>query len=311
MSAKTLDQRGLLPPTLVFWGLLAVIAIWAVWPTIIDFSYRWNEDPTYSHGYIVPLFSLWLLWSKRDKIRALPFQPSWWGITIMILGVALLATGDLLYFRWLNGVALLVLLAGAAAAVGGGRLLALVAPAVAFLIFMIPLPFRIETAMRGPLQRVATISSTFFMQAIGLPAIQQGNVIDVDGSLIGVEEACSGLKMMITFVALATGLVMVIRRPLLDKMVILASAVPIAIISNVIRVTVTGILYVTVGSKVAEFVYHDIAGFLMMPLGVGLMWLEMILLEHLFVEPKATLPRPLDPILGGGSTRSAGGMGRV
>jgi exosortase len=311
MSAPSPQPRGPLPtPTLALWGLLAAAATWACWPALVEMSQRWAEDPTYSHGYLVPAFALALLWMRRDRLQAVPIQPSWWGATIVVLGIALLAAGDRFYVRWLGGAGYLLMLAGAAAAVGGGRLLALAAPAVAYLVFMIPLPYRVESAMRAPLQRVASTASTFFMQAIGLPAIQRGNVIDVDGALIGVEEACSGLKMMITFVALAVGMVMVIRRPWIDKLVILASAVPIAIVSNVIRVAVTGVLHVTVGGKVAEFVYHDVAGFLMMPLGVALMWLLMVVMEHLFVEAEPSLPTPLDPMLGAGR-RPAGRIGRA
>jgi exosortase len=312
MDATTPGTRGGTPtPTLALWGVLAAAAVWAVWPALAEMSNRW-QNPTYSHAYLVPVFSLVLLWLKRDELRAVPLRPSWWGVTVLVLGVALLAVGDRFFIRWLSGASLPILLAGAALVVGGTRLLGLVAPAVAFLIFMVPIPYRVETLMRAPLQRLATTTSTFFMQAIGLPAIQQGNVIDVNGNQIGVAEACSGLKMMITFVTLAVGMVMIIRRPWTDKLVILASAVPIAVISNVIRVTVTGILYYTVGDKVAEFVYHDIAGFLMMPLGVALMWLLMVVLEHLFVEPAPALPTPLDPVLAAGvPRRSAGGMGRA
>jgi exosortase len=309
MNQSSAPRWGLpLTPTLVGWAVLSTVATWAVWPVLVEMNQRWIEDPTYSHGHLVPVFALILLWMRRRALREVPLRPSWWGVTLTVLGMALLAAGDRFYVRWLSGAAYLVLLAGAAAAVGGGRLLALVAPAIGYLVFMIPLPFRIESAMRAPLQRIASTASTFFMQAIGLPAIQRGNVIDVDGALIGVEEACSGLKMMITFVALAVGMVMVIRRPWIDKLVILASAVPIAIVSNVIRVAVTGVLHVTVGGKVAEFVYHDVAGYLMMPLGVALMWLLMVVMEHLFVETEPTLPRPLDPVLTAGG-RSAGRIG--
>jgi exosortase/archaeosortase family protein len=111
---------------------------------------------------------------------------------------------------------------------------------------------------------------------------------------------------------LAAGLVLVIRRPLLDKIVILLSAPLIAIISNIIRITVTGILHVTIGEQVAEWVYHDVSGWLMMPLGVGLMWLEMKILENLFVERPPSASRPIAAVLAPGLERSpVRGIGRT
>lgn len=297
MSLETTQNGGRTTPAVAVWAVLALVTVWAAWPALEDISGVWAEDPTYSHGYIVPLFSLWLLWMKRDELMRAPVRPSWWGVLVVCLGMASLYAGAMYTIRWLTGFAFVLFLLGGALVAGGWGLTRLMWPAIGFLVFMIPLPYRISTAMRSPLQRFASIASTFFMQMIGLPAIREGNVITVNEAQIGVAEACSGLKMLITFVALAVGMVLVIKRPLLDKLVILASAVPIAIISNIIRVTVTGILYVTVGGKVAEFVYHDLAGFLMMPLGVGLMWLELWVLEHLFVEKDTEVRVPLDPLM--------------
>jgi exosortase len=283
----------------------------------MDMALRWSTDPTYSHGYIVPLFALGLLWLKRKEMLSTPLQPNWWGVLLIVLAAAIQLTGSFLYFRWLSGASLLVYLAGASVLLGGRRLLGLTWQAIAFLVFMIPLPYRVESALRNPLRRVATVASTILMQTIGLPATYEGNVIEVIGrndqiQKIGVAEVCSGLSMLMTFFALAAGLVLVIRRPLLDKIVILLSAPLIAIISNIIRITVTGILHVTIGEQVAEWVYHDVSGWLMMPLGVGLMWLEMKILENLFVERPPSASRPIAAVLAPGLERSpVRGIGRT
>ncbi len=103
---------------------------------------------------------------------------------------------------------------------------------------MIPLPYRYSTALSGPLQHIATVCSTFIMQVIGLPALAEGNIITIDDAQIGVVEACSGLRMLVVFFALAAAVVVVSRRPLLDKFIVLASAAPIAVVSNIVRVAV-------------------------------------------------------------------------
>lgn len=298
MSDQPAVNRGVTPQAILVWIVLAAVATWAVWrPSVIEMFHKWWVDPTYSHGYLVPFFSLGLLWFWRDKWMTVEWKPSWWGVLLIALGVGIQFLGSFMFWRWFQGAALLVYLAGITLVLGGWRPLRIVWPAIGFLVFMIPMPYRIEEAMRAPLQRFATMASTFLLQLIGMPALSEGNVILINEHELGVAEACSGLKMLITFFALATGFVLLVKRPYLDKAIILLSAVPIAVISNVIRITVTGILYVTVGEKTAEFVYHDLAGYLMMPLGIALMWLEMVILDHLFVERKEQDPRDLRPFV--------------
>jgi len=102
-------------------------------------------------------------------------------------------------------------------------------------------------------------------------------------------DACNGLGMLVTFFALTTGVAIVLNRPLLDKLVIVASAVPIALLANIVRITVTGILYEKVGGEVAMMVYHGLVGWLMTPLALVLTMGELIIFSHLLVE---RLPEP-------------------
>ena len=155
-------------------------------------------------------------------------------------------------------------------------------------VFMIPLPFRLEVALGAPLQRAAAWCSTCLLQMLGQPAIAEGNVIALRSSRLGVVEACNGLGMLVTFSAMATAVALVIDRPWLDRLVIVLSAVPISFIANVSRITATGLLQETVGHDVAGVVYHDLAGWLMMPLALVLLWGELRLLSHLLVD----LPGP-------------------
>ena len=144
-----------------------------------------------------------------------------------------------------------------------------------FLAFMIPLPYRVATSMSGPLQRLATITSTFVMQTCGLPALAEGNVILLNDVEIGIVEACSGLRMLVVFFALATAVALVARRPLLDRMVVLVSAVPIALVANIVRITATGVLHEFVDSATANAFFHDVAGWFMMPLALVMLGIEL------------------------------------
>ena len=192
------------------------------------------------------------------------------------------------YFRvgTLEGLALLPYLGGLALLLGGWRILEWAWPSIAFLAFMIPLPWRVENALGPPLQSIATTVSTYLLQTLGFMAFAEGNVIQLNEARIGVVEACSGLSMLITFIALSTAAALVVKRPLLDRIVLVASSIPVALLANIIRITVTGILHETVGGHVADTFYHDLAGWLMIPLALILYWFEIWILSRLLIETK-------------------------
>jgi exosortase len=273
--------------------VLAAGLAWAYWPVLTAMARRWQDDSRYAHGYLVPAFALVLLWMRRGRLAAAESRPSWWGVAAILAGSAIRLVGAYFYIDWLDAISLLPCLAGVALLLGGRATLAWSWPAVAFLGFMVPLPYRLEMALGWPLQRLATEASTYIMQTCGLSAIGEGNVITLESGQIGVVEACSGLSMMILFFAIATGVALVVRRPLLDRLLIVASALPIALISNIARITVTGLLQEAFGARLAHLVFHDLAGYLMMPLALVLLWLELTLLARLLIEVPAARQVPV------------------
>jgi exosortase len=281
-------------------GLVALGLGWAYWPTLVDMAKRWSVDPRYSHGSLVPLFALYLLWARRGGFAASSCRPSWWGAPLVALGAALNFFGAYFYVEWFQFLSLIPSMAGLAAAAGGWPAFRWSLPSIAYLFFMMPLPYRVELALGAPLQRIATVASTYGLQTMGLPAVAEGNIILMDDARIGVVEACNGLGMLFMFFAFAFAAALVLQRSLADKIVIILSAAPIALLANVARITVTGLLHHTVGGKVADAVYHDLAGWLMMPLALGALWLELLLLSRLFVEapPAPAEARPIDLIEG-------------
>jgi exosortase len=256
----------------------AVTVVWAYWTTLADIVERWILDPQYSHGFLVPLFSGFLLWTRRAQLAAADFRPRWWGVGIVLIAAAMRMTSHFLYQPWLDTGSLLLSLVGIAAAAGGRRALVWAGPAILFLGFMLPLPYRVQTALGGTLQRIATIISTYAIQTFGVPAVSEGNVILLTDTKLGVVEACNGLSMLITFFALSTAVAIVAKRSVLEKVVIVLSALPIAVLANVARITVTGILFEAAQGDLARAVFHDLAGWLMMPLALAMLFVELIVL---------------------------------
>ena len=109
-------------------------------------------------------------------------------------------------------------------------------------------------------------------------------MIQLNKARIGVVEACSGLSMLITFIALSTGMALVVKRPLLDKIVLVLGAIPVALVANIARITLTGILHETAGGQVADHFYHDLAGWVMIPFALFLYWCVIWIFSHILVE---------------------------
>jgi exosortase len=277
---------------LVGLGLTAVV-VFVFWPTLAEMADRWANDSRYSHGYFVPLFAAYLLWSRRRMLDGADPKPSWWGLPVLAVGLLVRAAGTALYLDFLSAVALLPTLTGVVLLAGGRTALKWSWPAIAFLAFMVPLPFRVEVALAYPLQRIATLASTYALETLGFFVVAEGNTIRMGDVRLGVVEACNGLSMLVVFFALSTAMAIVVRRPWYDKLVLVASAIPIALAANIIRITVTGVLHKTAGSEIADLVFHDLAGWLMMPLALSMLWVEMKILA--WVIQDVARPAPAAP----------------
>ena len=271
-------------------ALTAAALLWAFWTTLVDLAQTWSHNPQYTHGWLVPAFAAFLLWTRRGKLDLAACRPSYWGLPLIAFGLGLRLYATYAFYGSLEPLALLPCIAGLVLLFGGRAAWGWAWPAVLFLGFMIPLPYSVSVAMSGPLQRLATIVSTFVMQTLGMPALDEGNVIQLNDQRIGVVEACSGLRMLVVFFAMSTAVVMVVKRHWMDKAIIVLSAVPIAIISNIVRVTLTGVMYEMGKNEMAHQFFHDVAGWFMMPLALGMLWLELGVMRRLFIDAAAATP---------------------
>lgn len=267
-------------------GLVLSLLAWAYWTTLGAMAYKWWNDPQYSQGYLVPVVAMVLLFLKRDAIGKVKAAPDAWGLLLVIAGLGLHVLCGRFSIDWVDGISLILVIAGLTWLCAGLAVLRYTWPAILFLVFMVPLPYAVETSVANPLQRVATLGSSYLLQTLGIPAVTQGNIIFLSDSRIGVVEACSGLSMLLIFCALATAIVIIYQPSILDRVVLLLFAVPIAVIVNILRITATGIAQERYGTEAAEKIFHDWAGWLMMPAACGLIALELWLMRILFPRTK-------------------------
>lgn len=249
---------------------------------------RWSRDDNYSHGWLIVPIALAILWQRREALPTNLPRPGFWNF-LPLIGLLLLRYQ--LYERneqWIESATIPIVFGAAIFALGGWSLLRWALPGVIYLFLMVPLPPRFNDLLAGPLQTVATIGSVALLQAAGLPVLSEGNVILIGSQRLEVAEACRGLSMMLSFVALITAMVILIKRPTWERVVLLVSTIPIAILCNIIRIAVTAFLYAQFDRPVQAV--HDYAGLAMMVLALGFVTLELKLMSWLVVEETSRLP---------------------
>ncbi|HUR52865.1 MAG TPA: exosortase/archaeosortase family protein [Gemmataceae bacterium] len=286
-TAPTTPQHSLRLAPAQLAALVGLLG-WAYFPMLRVFFDKWVNDPQYSHGFLVPFFSAYLL--KRAFADGTPnFRPMpVIGCALLTLVFGMRALAGSLLFHQLDAASFLLALMAVSVAAGGFALLRKTAPAVLFLVFMIPLPYELERNVGQPLKTAATVSSTFLLQTIGQPAIRDGNLILIDEVKLGVVDACSGLKMMVTFAAFAVGAVLLMRRSRFERMMVILGIVPIAIVANVMRITATGLGLIWITDAKTNDFLHDLHGWLMMPAGLALLGVEVWVLRKLVLDDAPT-----------------------
>ncbi|MEI6505214.1 MAG: exosortase/archaeosortase family protein [Planctomycetota bacterium] len=273
------DQRMPWIAVMALSGLL----MYSYWPGLMNARSSW-DNPQYQHGWIVPVFALLMLFWWRMPVTQVTASARAAGVGLLVasfvarLWCANFRIVTLDMYTFVPALMGVFLLAG-----GWGMFRWSWAP-IATLIFMYPLPDEATRYLLGPLQTLATILSTYSLQTIGLDAYRDGNrIILGDGQVLGVVDACSGLKMLTIFIWLAVMLMLVGGLEWWENVVIAASAIPIALVCNAFRITIVGVMY-NFNSSLAEG-FHDSlpAALLMMVMAVGFLVLEMKVLSYLVV----------------------------
>ncbi|MCH7614779.1 MAG: exosortase/archaeosortase family protein [Nitrospinae bacterium] len=224
--------------------------------------YDWDNDPNYSHGFIVPFMSAFFVYERWSGLRQLPIQPSILGIPIMILGMAMLVIGSVGAELFAQRVSFIVMITGLTLLILGKRMLVTLSLPIVFLLFMIPLPAIVVNTIAFPLQIFAAQSASFCLFNLGIPVLREGNLIYLAGTTLEVAEACSGLRSLVALLALGTVYGYFSQRQMWKRWALVLLSIPIAIVANALRVTGTGILANYWGTEAAEGFYHTFEGWL-------------------------------------------------
>jgi len=278
--------------------IIGVVFYYLFRSEIYSIVHRWVRDPSWSHGFLIPFFSLYFINQRKSEILRLQTKPNYLGLLFLICGLVFhpLNIASPSGYAYLQPIGMIAILGAVVLFLGGWRLVKYTWLPIAFLVFAVPLPHRYYFAFTMPMRLFATRVTTALLNLVsGLEATAHGVVIDViykgqrlEPSL-DVAEACSGMRLLMAFLALGVAMAYLHYRPIWQRLVLLASTIPIAIFCNIVRVTATGFIYILIHPKYAQGIYHDFLGMAMLPLAFALYGFLAWFMSNLFVEERGAV----------------------
>lgn len=259
-------------------ALLALIA-WLYAPILLHLSFQWRSDPNFSHGFFVPLFSLFVVWQDRRRLAAIPRTPSNWGLPLILISLCTLVLGVLGAELFLSRFSLLLLTTGLVIFFLGWEFFRALLFPLAFLILMIPIPTILFNQITFPLQILASKLAAWFLPLLGVPVLREGNIINLPAMPLEVADACSGIRSLMTLTTLAIMYGYLLETRVLIRVLLAVAAIPIAVIANGFRIVGTGLLVQYWDPDKAQGFFHEFSGWLIFVVSLFMLFF----LHHLLV----------------------------
>jgi len=252
-------------------GLCTAALAVLYYPILRGLVHDWIDLPDDSFGFLAPLVSAYLIWKRSANLERLPLSPGNMGILLVILGLFLLILGNLAAEHFTSRISLLVVLAGLIWYLLGLQHLRVISFAVAYLVFMIPFPSILLDTITFPLQLFTSTVAANSLQLLGIPVLREGNIIHLASNSLEVADACSGLRSIISLLALGIIFAYFSQKFFWKRALLVLACVPIAVIVNALRVSVTGTLAHRCGMDAADGFFHGFSGFLVFGASFALM----------------------------------------
>ena len=267
--------------------VLLIVFIWCYRRGLGDLWNLWQRSDEYSVGLIVPFLALYVLWSRRRAIADYPIKPSIWGLFIFFGAQVIRFFGLFFMYSSAERFSIVISIAAIVLLLFGWPLFRKVSSILLFLCLMLPPPNFIQSYTVLHLQRWATSSAVFCLEMIGCGVIQEGNTIHIGNTSVEVAYACNGLRMITAFFVICGLVVLIVNRVWWEKLIILISSLPIALLCNTVRLTVTALALTKLSDQFWDDAFHDFGGYAMMPLAIAVVVGELWLLTRLTTLPGA------------------------
>jgi exosortase len=247
---------------------LLVLCYFPIWKHLVE---QWATDEDVGHGFFVPVVAAFVVWQRREELLQIEYKPAWWGIWIMLWGVAQSFVGTLGAELFLQRTSILITLVGMLLVFGGTKLVKALAFPLLLLPFMIPFPAVIYNQITFPLQLFASSVAESTLEFLGIPVLRDGNVLELASQKLTVVEACSGIRSLMSLLFLSLVYSYLFDKKVWMRWALLAATIPLAILANAGRVTVTGILSEEVSPELAHGFFHSLEGWVIFIIDIVLL----------------------------------------
>ena len=248
--------------------ILSAFFIALYYPVIASMIHDWEVNKNYSHGYLIPFITGYMIWNIRKELLQIEIVPNNWGVLLILAGVVQMIVAWVGTEYFLQRTSMIVILFGIALFLTGSKITKKLSMPLLYLIFMVPIPAIIWNKFAFPMKLFASYIATHIVDAIGISILREGNILHLASTTLEVADACSGLRSLTSLLALSAAFTLMISLSRWKKCVLFFSAVPIAIFTNVMRLTITAALASRYGEKVAQGFLHDFSGWLIFMLGL-------------------------------------------
>ncbi|MBW1886192.1 MAG: exosortase [Deltaproteobacteria bacterium] len=260
-ATEDLAQDLLRKKTLLAIAGALALTTYVHYPILYHMFLTWRTNPDYSHGLLIVPLSLYFAYGKTPQLRRAEIRGSWWGVAILCVGVLSVCIGELGGLLTALRSGYVFALMGLVLLLAGKRVFEILLFPMAFLFLMVPLPQSLVNIIAFPLQLIAAGWAVSSLQAFGIPSLLEGNIIHLAHTQLFVAEACSGLRSLMALLTLGVVFAQFFRAGrLFQQSILVLSAIPIAIVVNAVRVSLTGILTHNFGPEAAGGFIHDFQG---------------------------------------------------
>lgn len=271
-----------LNPVLIGWFVLLAILLAIVFhEALATVMESWTVQEEYSHGMLIPLITIYLIWHRRTELAQLTFKGSWPGVAMVAGGLILFLLGELATLYIIQQYALVIVIMGTVLAITGSKAFAIFVIPVAMLFFVIPLPNFLLFGLSAKLQLLSSQLGVAFIRLFDISVYLEGNVIDLGNFKLQVVEACSGLRYLFPLMSLAFICAYFYREATWKRILVFFSSIPITVLMNSFRIGLIGILVDRFGQSMAEGFLHDFEGWAVFMACTAVLMAEMWLLAKL------------------------------
>jgi len=264
-----------LQSTHLAWGsaLIGVLMAAIYFRVLVKLVTDWWQIPDFSHGFLVPIFAGYLVWSKRKTLLETRIAPSWGGVAFIVFGVVVLVLGVYGAELFLSRVSLIIMLAGLVVCFGGWELLKELRFVLLVLLLAIPIPSIIFNEITLPLQLLASKLASSLLPLFGVPVLREGNVIELPSMKLEVAEACSGIRSLMSLFALSVFYGYFLENSFLRRALLALSSIPIAIAANAVRIFGTGLCVQYWDPYKAQGFFHEFSGWVIFLVSLGCLYI--------------------------------------